>query len=82
MPVQFFSCGLLLIINGIVAHLAMGDVFINLPAPVHLAVQMTLGLNAGFVIRIDQTDLRGAAYTAGHHVFTDDIGNIQKINGL
>ena len=50
--------------------------------PVHLAVQMALGLDAGLVVRVDQTDLRGAAHAAGHHVFPDDVGDVQKIDGL
>ena len=81
MPVQLFSGRFLPVIDGIVAHLTVGDILIDLPAAVHLTVQMALGLDAGLVLRIDQADLRGTAHAAGNHVFSDDVGDIQKIDG-
>ena len=81
-PVQLFPCGLMAVINGIVAHLPVGDIFVDLPSAVYLAVQMALGLDAGLVVRVDQADLRGAAHAAGNHVFPDDVGDVQKIDGL
>ena len=81
MPVKLLPGGLVPVEDGVVAHLPVGDGFVNLPAAVYLAVQAALGLDALLVVLVDESDLRGTAHPAGHHVFPDDVGNVQKIDG-
>ena len=82
MPVKLFSGGLFPVENGVVAHLAVGDGLVNLPAAVYLAVQVALGLDTGFIVGVDEPDFRSPAHTAGNYVLPDDIGNVQKVDGL
>ena len=82
MPVELFAGGLFSVIDGVIAHLPVSNGLVDLPAASHLAVQVTLSLDTGLIVRIDQADLRGAAYAAGHHIFPNDIGDVQQVNGL
>ena len=82
MPVQLLTAGLAAVEDGVVAHLAVGNVPVDLPAAVHLAVELALGLDALGVVLIDQADLRGSAHAAGDHVFSDDVGDVQQVDGL
>ena len=47
-----------------------------------LLVQVALCLDAGRVILIDEANLRGTAHAARNHVLTDDICDIQQVDGL
>src|SRR5699024_1795721 len=67
--------------NRVVAHLTVGDTLVDLPVPVYLTVEITLGLDTLFVVLVDQPDLGSTADAAGNHVLADNIGDIQKIDG-
>ena len=82
MPVQLFPAGLAAVVDGVVAHLAVGNLPVDLPAAVHLAVELALCLNAGGVVGVNQADLAGAAHAAGDHVLPDDVGDVQQVDGL
>ena len=59
----------------------MGDALVDLPVAVHLAVEVGFGLDAGLVVGVHQADLGGAAHAARHHVFADDVGDVQQVDG-
>ena len=50
----------------IFVHLPVGDVPVDLPAPVDLAIELALGLNTFRIVLINEADLRGAAHAAGN----------------
>ena len=76
-PVELLPGGLLLIVDGVVAHLPVGDGLVDLPAAGHIAVELALGLDARLVVGVDEADLRGAPHAAGDHVLADDVGDVQ-----
>jgi len=81
MPVQLLPRRLAAVKNRVVAHLAMGNGLIDFPAAVDLPVQVALGLDAFRIVLVDEANLRSAPHAARNHVFTDDIGDIQQVDG-
>ena len=81
-PVQLLAGGLMGVENRVVAHLAVRDRLVDLPAVANLLVQVALCLDAGRVVLIDEANLRGTAHAARNHVLTDDICDIQQVDGL
>ena len=78
---ELLAGGLAAVEDGVVAHLAVGDGLVDLPAAAHLTVEIALGLNALGIVLVDEADLRGAAHAAGNDVFADDVGDVQKVDG-
>ena len=78
---ELLAGGLAAVEDGVVAHLAVGDGLVDLPAAAHLAVEIAFGLNALGIVLVDEADLRGAAHAAGNDVFADDVGDVQKVDG-
>ena len=79
-PVQLLARRLAAVEDGIVAHLAVGDGLVDLPAAAHLAVEAALRLNALRVVLVDQADLGRAAHAAGDDVFADDVRDVQQVD--
>ena len=79
-PVQLLARRLAAVEDGVVAHLAVGDGLVDLPAAADLAVQAALGLDALLVVLVDQADLGRAAHAAGDDVLADDVGDVQQVD--
>ena len=81
-PVQLLPARLAAVIDRVVAHLAVGDLFIDLPPAVDLAVELAFGLDAGFVVGVDQPDFRGAPHPTRNNILTNNVCDVQQIYRL
>ncbi len=80
-PMELLTSRLFPVVNGVVAHLSMGNLSINDPFLIDFLIEFTLSLNASLIILIDEDDFRRPPDTSHHHIFADDISNIKTIDG-